>query len=66
MTATPPLLARHHLSCHRFGAEATTAAPASATRPREEGVWSGIDEGPKAPADPFQAIPGARDDPPPF
>jgi uncharacterized protein len=40
--------------------------PAWATRPSEKGTWAGVDEGPSAPKDPFQAIPGARDDPPPF
>jgi uncharacterized protein len=40
--------------------------PAWATRPSEKGTWAGVDEGPAAPADPFAAIPGARDDPPPF
>jgi uncharacterized protein len=40
--------------------------PAWATRPSEKGTWAGVDEGPAAPKDPFQAIPGARDDPPPF
>jgi uncharacterized protein len=40
--------------------------PAWATRPSEKGAWAGVDEGPTAPADPFAAIPGARDDPPPF
>lgn len=40
--------------------------PAWATRPSEKGIWSGTDDGPAAPADPFAAIPGARDDPPPF
>jgi DNA helicase HerA-like ATPase len=40
--------------------------PAWATRPSERGTWAGVDEGPAAPTDPFQAIPGARDDPPPF
>jgi uncharacterized protein len=40
--------------------------PAGATRPSEKGTWAGVDEGPNAPKDPFQAIPGAHDDPPPF
>jgi uncharacterized protein len=40
--------------------------PAWATRPSERGTWTGVDPGPSAPADPFGAIPGARDDPPPF
>jgi DNA helicase HerA-like ATPase len=40
--------------------------PAWATRPSEKGIWSGTDDGPKPPSDPFQAIPGAHDDPPPF
>jgi len=40
--------------------------PAWATRPSEQGVWAGVDDGPSPPADPFAAIPGARDDPPPF
>jgi uncharacterized protein len=40
--------------------------PAWATRPSEKGTWAGVDDGPAAPKDPFQAIPGARDDPPPF
>jgi uncharacterized protein len=40
--------------------------PAWATRPSEQGVWAGVDDGPAAPSDPFAAIPGARDDPPPF
>jgi DNA helicase HerA-like ATPase len=40
--------------------------PAWATRPSERGTWSGIDEGPSVPSDPFATIPGARDDPPPF
>lgn len=40
--------------------------PAWATRPSEKGSWSGTDDGPKAPSDPFQAIPSAHDDPPPF
>src|ERR1700722_5316580 len=40
--------------------------PAWATRPSEKGTWSGTDDGPKPPSDPFQAIPGAHDDPPPF
>jgi hypothetical protein len=30
------------------------------------GVWAGVDDGPAAPSDPFAAIPGAHDDPPPF
>ena len=42
------------------------AFPAWATGPSAKGVWSGTDDGPKAPPDPFQAIPGAHDDPPPF
>ena len=40
--------------------------PAWATRPSEQGVWAGVDEGPSAPSDPFATIPGAHDDPPPF
>ena len=40
--------------------------PAWATRPSERGTWSGIDDGPSVPSDPFATIPGARDDPPPF
>jgi hypothetical protein len=40
--------------------------PAWATRPSEQGVWAGVDDGPAAPSDPFAAIPGAHDDPPPF
>ncbi len=40
--------------------------PAWATRPSERGTWSGVDDGPSAPSDPFATIPGARDDPPPF
>jgi uncharacterized protein len=40
--------------------------PAWATRPSEKGTWAGLDEGPSVPDDPFAAIPGARDDPPPF
>ncbi|HUB38477.1 MAG TPA: ATP-binding protein [Streptosporangiaceae bacterium] len=40
--------------------------PAWATRPSEKGVWAGVDDGPAAPSDPFAAIPGAHDDPPPF
>ena len=40
--------------------------PAWATRPSEQGVWAGVDDGPAGPSDPFAAIPGARDDPPPF
>ncbi|HEY2638652.1 MAG TPA: ATP-binding protein [Streptosporangiaceae bacterium] len=40
--------------------------PAWATRPSERGTWSGIDDGPSVPSDPFGTIPGARDDPPPF
>jgi uncharacterized protein len=40
--------------------------PAWATRPSEQGVWAGVDEGPSVPSDPFATIPGARDDPPPF
>jgi DNA helicase HerA-like ATPase len=40
--------------------------PAWATRPSEKGTWSGVDDGPSAPADPFATIPGANDDPPPF
>jgi uncharacterized protein len=40
--------------------------PAWATRPSEQGVWAGVDDGPSVPADPFATIPGARDDPPPF
>jgi DNA helicase HerA-like ATPase len=40
--------------------------PAWATRPSEKGTWTGVDDGPAAPSDPFAAIPGARDDPPPF
>jgi len=37
--------------------------PAWATRPAEKGVWTGVDTGPAAPADPFT---GLDDDPPPF
>jgi uncharacterized protein len=40
--------------------------PAWATRPSEKGTLAGVDEGPTTPKDPFQAIPGARNDPPPF
>jgi DNA helicase HerA-like ATPase len=40
--------------------------PAWATRPSEKGPWAGYDDGPAAPADPFAAIPGAHEDPPPF
>jgi hypothetical protein len=40
--------------------------PAWATRPSERGTWAGVDDGPSVPKDPFQAIPGARDGPPPF
>jgi uncharacterized protein len=40
--------------------------PAWATRPAEKGAWAGVDDGPARPADPFQTIPGSRDDPPPF
>jgi DNA helicase HerA-like ATPase len=40
--------------------------PAWATRPSEKGEWAGHDSGPASPADPFAAIPGADDDPPPF
>ncbi len=40
--------------------------PAWATRPSERGTWSGIDDGPSVPSDPFATIPGTRDDPPPF
>ncbi|HEX9624072.1 MAG TPA: ATP-binding protein [Streptosporangiaceae bacterium] len=40
--------------------------PAWATRPSEKGEWAGHDSGPARPADPFAAIPGAQDDPPPF
>jgi hypothetical protein len=40
--------------------------PAWATRPSEKGEWAGHDSGPASPADPFTAIPGADDDPPPF
>jgi uncharacterized protein len=40
--------------------------PAWATRPSEKGTWSGVDDGPSVPSDPFAAIPGARDDPAPF
>jgi DNA helicase HerA-like ATPase len=42
--------------------------PAWATRPAEKGAWTGVDDGPAAPADPFAGIPGADedDDPPPF
>jgi DNA helicase HerA-like ATPase len=40
--------------------------PAWATRPSEKGAWAGVDDGPTLSADPFAAIPGARDDPPPF
>ncbi len=40
--------------------------PAWATRPSERGTWSGVDDGPSVPSDPFATIPGAHDDPPPF
>ncbi len=40
--------------------------PAWATRPSEKGTWSGVDDGPAVPSDPFATIPGAHDDPPPF
>ena len=40
--------------------------PAWATRPSEQGVWAGVDDGPSMPLDPFATIPGAHDDPPPF
>jgi hypothetical protein len=40
--------------------------PAWATRPSEQGVWAGVDDGPSVPSDPFATIPGAHDDPPPF
>jgi DNA helicase HerA-like ATPase len=40
--------------------------PAWATRPSEQGVWAGVDDGPSTPPDPFATIPGAHDDPPPF
>jgi DNA helicase HerA-like ATPase len=40
--------------------------PAWATRPSEKGTWTGVEAGPAAPSDPFGAIPGAHDDPPPF
>jgi DNA helicase HerA-like ATPase len=40
--------------------------PAWATRPSEQGVWAGVDDGPAMPSDPFATIPGAHDDPPPF
>ena len=40
--------------------------PAWATRPGEQRVWAGVDDGPSAPADPFATVPGAHDDPPPF
>jgi hypothetical protein len=37
-----------------------------ATRPSEQGIWAGVDDGPSVPSDPFATIPGAHDDPPPF
>ncbi|MFI7680804.1 ATP-binding protein [Actinophytocola sp. NPDC049390] len=37
--------------------------PAWATRPAEKGSWTGVDDGPAPPADPFA---GLDDDPPPF
>lgn len=37
--------------------------PAWATRPSEKGSWTGVDDGPAPPADPFS---GLDDDPPPF
>ena len=37
--------------------------PAWATRPAEKGPWTGVDDGPAPPADPFA---GLDDDPPPF
>jgi DNA helicase HerA-like ATPase len=37
--------------------------PAWATRPAEKGSWTGVDDGPAPPADPFS---GLDDDPPPF
>ncbi|MBB4909911.1 ATP-binding protein [Actinophytocola algeriensis] len=37
--------------------------PAWATRPAEKGAWTGVDDGPAPPADPFA---GLDDDPPPF
>ena len=37
--------------------------PAWATRPAEQGAWSGTDSGPKPQADPFA---GFDDDPPPY
>jgi hypothetical protein len=40
--------------------------PAWATRPSEKGTWTGVEAGPAAPSDPFGAIPGAHDDPPPL
>jgi len=40
--------------------------PAWATRPSEKGPWTGHDDGPSQPADPFATIPGADDDVPPF
>jgi uncharacterized protein len=40
--------------------------PAWATRPSEKGAWTGVDDGPSVPDDPFAGIPSARDDPPPF
>jgi uncharacterized protein len=40
--------------------------PAWATRSSGRGTWADVDEGPSAPLDPFQAIPGAHDDPRPF
>jgi hypothetical protein len=42
--------------------------PAWATRPSEKGSWTGVDDGPRPPDDPFAGIPGADedDDPPPF
>ncbi|HEY2550916.1 MAG TPA: ATP-binding protein [Streptosporangiaceae bacterium] len=40
--------------------------PAWATRPSEKGAWSGNDDGPSMPADPFATIPGAASDIPPY
>jgi DNA helicase HerA-like ATPase len=37
--------------------------PAWATRPAEKGTWTGVDDGPAPPADPFA---GLDDEPPPF
>ncbi|MGH3881489.1 MAG: ATP-binding protein [Actinophytocola sp.] len=39
--------------------------PAWATRPAEKGPWTGVDDGPAAPADPFAGL-DTDDDPPPF